>query len=255
MIDARLERPLTVLQGGQRDSPARQRTQRATLDWSHDLLPEPTRRLFATLSVFAGGWTLEAAERVCADPDGDAAAVLSGLAKLVESSLVRTSGEDAHGVRYSMHQLTREYAAELLAAMPDHDSVERRHAEWVLDLFETAEPHLVLRDLRMWQERLRAEEDNLRRALRWTIDHGATELGLRIGGACWQFWFYWAELREGVTWLEALLAIPGLRHRGRAPGPRPLLAGRAVVAPGPLHRVTRGLPRGGRHPPFARHRG
>ena len=108
-----------------------------------------------------------------------------------------------------MDQLTREYAAELLAAMPDHDSVERRHAEWVLDLFETAEPHLVLRDLRTWQERLRDEEDNLRRALRWTIDHGATELGLRIGGACWQFWFYWAELREGVTWLEALLALPG----------------------------------------------
>ena len=108
-----------------------------------------------------------------------------------------------------MDQLTREYAAELLAAMPDHDSVERRHAEWVLDLFETAEPHLVLRDLRTWQERLRDEEDNLRRALRWTIDHGATELGLRIGGACWRFWFHWAELREGSTWLETLLALPG----------------------------------------------
>jgi DNA-binding CsgD family transcriptional regulator len=209
MIEARLERSLPVLEGGQRDAPARHRTQRATLDWSIDLLGQPTRRLFATLSAFAGGWTLGAAERVCADADGGTAAVLGGLAELVESSLVRISGEGAQGARYSMHQLTREYAAELLATMPDHDSIERRHAEWVLDLFETAEPHVVRHDLRTWQERLRAEEDNLRRALRWTIDHGATELGLRIGGACWQFWFYWAELREGITWLEALLALPG----------------------------------------------
>ena len=181
--------------------------------------------------------------------------MLGGLAELVESSLVRISGEDAQGARYSMHQLTREYAAELLAAMPDHDAVERRHAEWVLDLFETAEPHLVLRDLRTWQERLRDEEDNLRRALRWTIDHGATELGLRIGGACWRFWFHWAELREGITWLEALLALPGADTAGE-PRARALssLAG-AVVAPGPLRRVARGLPRGGEHPPLARHRG
>ena len=91
MIQARLEHSLTVLEGGQRDAPARHRTQRATLDWSHDLLPQPTRRLFAALSVFAGGWTLEAAERVCADADGGTAAVLGGLAELVESSLVRVS--------------------------------------------------------------------------------------------------------------------------------------------------------------------
>jgi predicted ATPase/DNA-binding CsgD family transcriptional regulator len=209
MILERLERSLPVLEGGHRDAPARQRTQRATLDWSHDLLSEPAGRLFAALSVFAGGWTLEAAERVCSDAAGGTGAVFTSLTELVESSLVRVADSDGQDVRYSMHQLTREYAADRLSGMPEHESIELRQAEWVLDLVATAEPRLVLRDLRAWQERLRVEEDNIRRALRWATDHVDTELGLRIAGLLWRFWFHWAESREGIAWLEALLALPG----------------------------------------------
>ena len=160
------------------------------------------------MSVFAGGWTLEAAEQVCGGVVGEELSVLRGLTELVEANLVRTTEADGQ-VRYSMHRVTREYAAERLAATPELADVERRHAEWVRELVETAEPHLVLRDLRAWQDRLKVEEDNLRRALRWTIDHQETDLGLLIGGACWRFWFHWATMREGVAWLEELLALPG----------------------------------------------
>jgi predicted ATPase/DNA-binding CsgD family transcriptional regulator len=213
-ILARLQGSLPVLVSGQRDAPARQRTQRATLDWSHDLLSAETRLLFASLSVFEGGWTLDAAEQLCGDAMGGPDAVFEGLSELVEASLVRTGEPGAQRVRYSMHQLTREYAADRLARMPERDDIERRHAAWVLGLVEMAEPHLMLRDLRDWQERLKTEEDNIRRALRWTIDHGATDLGLRIAGACWRFWYHWAALREGVAWLQAVLALPGAETPG-----------------------------------------
>ena len=225
-----------------------QRTQRATLDWSHDLLAAPTRRLFAAVSVFAGGWTLEAAEQVCGGVVGEELSVLRGLTELVEASLVRTTEADGQ-VRYSMHRVTREYAAERLAATSELADVERRHAEWVRELVETAEPHLVLRDLRAWQDRLKVEEDNLRRALRWTIDHQETDLGLLIGGACWRFWFHWATMREGVAWLEELLALPGARL-GPGRGPAHCVPRRAVVAPGPPW-IARRLPRGRRHPAVA----
>ena len=253
-IQARLERSLTVAGGrpAGRARPTPDAARDARLEHRSPPSADPS---VVRLSAFAGGWTLEAAERVCADADGGSAAVLGTLAELVESSLVHISGEDAQGVRYWMHQLTREYAAELFAAMPDHGAVERRHAEWVLDLFETAEPHLVLRDLGTWEQRVCAprKTTSAEPSAGRSITARPSSVS-RIGGACWQFWFYWAELREGITWLEALAGPSRIRDRRRARGPRrsslPRCGGIRVASPSRSRPTSRWY-----HPPLARHRG
>jgi hypothetical protein len=107
-----------------------------------------------------------------------------------------------------MLQVIREFAAEKLDAEPDAEAVRRRHATWVLELAEEAGPQLRRADLRPWQRRLRREEENLRTALRWALDRGEAEIGLRTAAAVWDFWHYWAEVREGIGWLESLLALP-----------------------------------------------
>jgi predicted ATPase/DNA-binding CsgD family transcriptional regulator len=204
----RIERRLPVLEGGQRDAPDRHRTQRATLDWSHDLLDEPVQRLFARLSVFAGGWTLDAAERVC-DPRSELdIAVYAGVASLVEQNLVRSHPDADSGPRFDMHQLIREYATERLDEASDAVGVTRAHAGWVLDLVETAEPELVTSNLKRWHRTLLADEDNIRASLRWSIDEREADIGQRIAAACWRFWHYWGRAREGRDWLEAVLALP-----------------------------------------------
>jgi predicted ATPase/class 3 adenylate cyclase len=206
----RLERHLPVLSTAARDVPARQRTLGATIDWSYDLLPPAERQLFARASVFAGGWTLEAADVVC-NPGGELGLdTLDGIGALVDNSLARTGSRTAgdEDQRFETLQVIREYAADKLALEQNAVVVHRRHAEWVAWLAETARPELRGRHLRTWQLRLRREEENIRAALRWALDTGEAGLGLRIASSVWDFWHYWAEVREGIGWLESLLALP-----------------------------------------------
>jgi predicted ATPase/class 3 adenylate cyclase len=208
----RLERQLPVLVASAQDVPARQRTLESTIDWSYDLLEPPERRLLARLSVFAGGWSLEASEEVC-NPGGELGfETLDGLSSLVDKSLVRPVAppmpDGSEESRFEMLNVIREYAADKLGDEADADVIRRRHAEWMLALAEVAQPELRRRDVRRWQHRLRREEENLRTALRWALDHGEAEIGLRTAAAVWDFWHYWAELREGIDWLERLLAHP-----------------------------------------------
>src|SRR5918994_6410910 len=107
-----------------------------------------------------------------------------------------------------MPQAIGDFAAEKLEEEPDAEPIRRRHAEWVLRLAEAARPELRRNELRRWQTRLRREEENLRTALRWALDRGEAEIGLRTASAVWDFWHYWAEVREGIAWLEALVALP-----------------------------------------------
>jgi predicted ATPase/class 3 adenylate cyclase len=209
-ILGRLEHRLSLLAGGSRDLPRRQQTLRGAIDWSYELLDGPERRLFERLSVFEGGFTLEAAERVC-DPSGELSIdTFDGLASLVEKSLIRSLDEtDGDEPRFEMLGVIREYALERLDEAPDAIDVPRRHAEYILSVVEAAEPELVRADLRRYQLRLRGEEDNLRAALRWSIDHQEAQVGLRLAGAAWRFWHYWAAVREGCGWLESVLALPG----------------------------------------------
>lgn len=208
----RLERHLPILTTSARDVPVRQRTLHATIDWSYELLEPAERHLLARLSVFAGGWTLDAAEEVC-NPSGELGIdMLDDLSSLVDKSLVRPLADDGAETpaepRFSLLQVIREFAAEKLDEEAGAEAVRRRHAEWVLRLAERAGPELRRKELRRWQHLLRREEENLRTALRWALDRGEAAIGLRTASAVWDFWHYWAEVREGIAWLESLLALP-----------------------------------------------
>ena len=197
----RLEHRLPLLTGGARDLPERQRTLRATIEWSYDLLGEEEQRLFARLSVFSGGCTLEAAEDVC---DAD----LDTLQSLVDKSLVRfTNG------RYGMLETIREFAADALAASPDAEKLGRRHAEHYLRLALEAEPELSGAAQALWLDRLGEEHDNLRAALDWSLT-ADPEVGLRIAVSLvryWQFRGYVPEARDYLSVLFALDPSPELR--------------------------------------------
>jgi predicted ATPase len=193
---ARLERRLPVLTGGARDAPARQRTLRATIEWSHQLLNDDERRLFARLAVFAGGWTLDAAERV-ADAD------LDTLHSLVDKSLVR-----AGDGRFGMLETIREYAQERLGESDESDGLGRRHAAYYLGLAERAEPELTGAEQQLWLERLATDYENLRAALEWFAKMG-DEQALQLASSLALFWFIRGFYRDGLYWLERMLQAGG----------------------------------------------
>jgi predicted ATPase/class 3 adenylate cyclase len=223
----RLERRLSLLTGGARTLPDRQRTLRGAIAWSHDLLPDPERRLFARLSVFAGGWTLESAEAVC-DPDGLGLDALDGLASLVDQSLVLATGPAAGPDRFSMLETIREFGQERLAAAGDAELVRRRHAEWFLDLAVTAEPYLTGADQGEWLDRCELEQANLRLALRWAAGAGQADRAQEAAGALWRFWQQRGHLAEGRLRLEEVLALPA--GQGPTPARARALAGAGGIA-------------------------
>jgi predicted ATPase/class 3 adenylate cyclase len=208
----RLGRRLPILTGGARDLPERQRTLRATIEWSHGLLRPEEQRLFARLGIFNGGWSLDAAEAVCGP--GLDIEILDGLGSLVDHSLVRPV-EIANGEsRFTMLETIREFAIERLASSGEEGELRRRHAEHFLDLAEEAEPHLTRQDSRAWLARLKGEHDNLRADLDWVELREEAEIGLRIAAAIWRFWLQVGQLSEGRARLERLLSLPDAGNRG-----------------------------------------
>jgi predicted ATPase/DNA-binding SARP family transcriptional activator/DNA-binding CsgD family transcriptional regulator len=205
-VAQRLEVSLDLLTDGSRTAEPRQQTLRATLDWSHNLLSEAERALFRRLSVFAGGWTLEAAEAVCSGGGIEQDGVLDLLGELVYKSLVVAGAPTGGAVRYRMLEPIRQYAREKLDESGEASEVQGRHAAFFLTLAEEAEPELAGPQQRLWVERLEGEHDNLREALSWVLERGETELGLRFGGTLWRFWFAGGYLSEGIRWLEEALA-------------------------------------------------
>jgi predicted ATPase/class 3 adenylate cyclase len=211
-ILSRLERRLSILTSGARSLPERQRTLRAAIAWSHELLDPVERRLFARLSVFTGGWTFESAEAVC-DPEELGLDTLDGLASLVDKSLVRRTEPPGGPSRFSMLETIREFAQEQLQAGADQERVVRRHAEHFLRLAVEAEPHLTGEDQGAWLDRCDQEHANIRAALRWAIDSGQAGPAQAAAGALWRFWQQRGHLAEGRRWLEEVLAMPS----GQAP--------------------------------------
>ena len=208
----RLDQRLSLLTGGARDLPERQRTLRSTLEWSHDLLEAAEQRLFARLGAFNGGWSLDAAEAVCGP--GLELAVLDGLGTLVDHSVVRP-GEPTDGeTRFSMLETIREFAVEHLAVSGEGDHLRHRHAGYFRDLAEEAEHHLTREDRVAWLSTLEGEHDNLRAALDWAERTGDVDTGLRTAAAIWRFWLQRGRLSEGRGRLERLLATPGVAARG-----------------------------------------
>jgi predicted ATPase/DNA-binding SARP family transcriptional activator len=200
-LSARLADALSVLAEGPRDAPDRQRTLRATIDWSHRLLSSEEARAFARFAVFAGGATFEAAQAVTE-------AELDALQGLVDKQLLRREGP-GNETRLTMLETVRAYALERLAEDDSASQTRARHCDHFLRLAERAEPELFTRGETEWLPKLDAEIDNLRTAFEWSLRHGDPTPALRLAGMLELFWDLRARYSEGLEWLEAALAAAG----------------------------------------------
>jgi non-specific serine/threonine protein kinase len=203
-IVARLDDRFRLLTGGSRTALRRQQTLRALIDWSHDLLSAAERVLYRRLAVFAGGWTLEAAEDVCAGAAIESKEILDLLTGLVDKSLVSVGSQDG-GQRYRFLETVRAYAGDKLFEAGEARLLRDRHLAWCQALAEQAEPEFYGPSSRAWLDRLEGDDANLRVALDWCLE---TDLGagLRLGGSLWGYWYLRGQLVEGTRWLAAILA-------------------------------------------------
>jgi predicted ATPase len=209
-ILGRLERPLELLTDGARDLPARQRTLRDTIAWSHSLLSPYERRLFARLAGFAGCSRLESAEQVCAlGESGRGGGVLDALASLVERNLLRRVHYANGEVRLAMLDTMREFALECLAASGEERGIRDAHAAIYLELVETAALRYGTPDEERWLELVEMDIKNVRAAYRWSLDSGDTRTALGLAHALGPFWRARGLVREGERWLAAARAAAG----------------------------------------------
>ncbi len=187
---------LQVLSKGPRDFPSRQRTIRGAIEWSYDILPAEEQRAFAHLAVFVGTFTTEAAD------------VITGaetLNRLREKSLIQQTDEDENVVTFIMLETLREYALEKLIASNELESMQSRHADYYLQLTETAEPHLTRERQAEWFHRLEIEQNNLQAALDWRIANADYQQAGRMVGVLWRFWSAHSRLSVGTNWIEQVL--------------------------------------------------
>ncbi len=205
-IEARLEDRFRLLTGGSRTALPRQQTLRATIDWSYQLLTEGERTLFRRLSVFVGGWTLEAAEAVCADEVIGSGAVFDLAAQLVDRSLVVFEEEPTP--RYGYLETIREYSSEKLIDAAEGGATRDAHLAWFVALAEAAESHMRGADRGRWLQLLGRENDNLRAALQWSDETpDGARLLVRLVAALWWFWMERNKLDEGEAWINRALLI------------------------------------------------
>jgi non-specific serine/threonine protein kinase len=218
---ARLEPRLPLLTGGARDQPERLRTMRDAIAWSYDLLEPGEQRLFRRLSVFVGGFTLEAAEAIAGRGDGNSDAppssgsFLDGLASLIDKSLVQQEEHPDDAPQFVMLETLREYGLERLEASGEGPATRDAHAAYFAGFAETAERGFYGPAEETWFARLEAERPNLRVALSWTAERGDAATLLRLTRALWWFWLQRAHLTEGGAWsdravAEARAGPPGL---------------------------------------------
>jgi predicted ATPase len=229
-IVARLDDRFALLTGGSRAALPRYQTLQATIDWSFELLSEPERRLLARLAVFAGGWTLEAAEAVCADEALKRPAVVPGLTQLVKKSLVLAEREPAQAARFHFLETIRHYALAKLDRPSEWADLRRRHLEFFLALAETAQPHLDTAERNTWLADLVTERNNLQAALQTAAELEPADQELRLAGALSTYWLLRAPYPLGRAWLEHALgracAPPNSAARATLLGTAGQLAGR-----------------------------
>jgi non-specific serine/threonine protein kinase len=217
-LSNRLDHRLALLAAGAHAPFPRHRTLRAMIDWSYDLLSDVEKSMLQRLAVFAGGWTLEAAEQVCAKADSETAGVIDLLSSLIDKKLI-SSEEDDGATRYRLLETVRQYAGELLHESGEATQWRSRHLAHFLALGEEAYPALAGADQGKWAVRLVIEHDNFRAALSWSL--GANpEQGLRLANGLSRFWRVRGYLAEARSWhhrlLEATEASPVTVERAKA---------------------------------------
>jgi predicted ATPase/class 3 adenylate cyclase len=204
----RLDSRLKLLSGGARDLPERQRTLRGAIEWSHALLGEGERVLFARLAVFSGGHSLEAIQAVCDARDDLLVDVLDGVSSLLDKSLLRQEEVAESDPRFLMLETIHEYARERLQESGEAEELRRLHAEYFLAMAEEAEPELTGPEQLTWFGQLETEQDNMRAALSWALE-SEPETARRMAKALARFWEMRSYFSEGSRWLEAALRQSG----------------------------------------------
>ena len=203
-VAARLEVSFGLLTGGSRTALPRQRTLRASIDWSHELLDGDERVVFRRLSVFAGGFTLEAAETVCTGTEVERFAVLDLLMHLVQKSLVLVTKPGGHA-RYRLLEAVQEFGRERLDESGEEPEIRSRHGSYYLQYAEQIEPKINTGERWLWIQQLAVERDNFRAALEWSRRIG-DDTGPRLAGALLYFWFFGSQTSEGRRWLDGSVA-------------------------------------------------
>jgi|SRR5579859_1350881 len=208
-LAARLDDAFRLLTGGSRTALPRHQTLQALIDWSYDLLPPAEQVLLRRLAAFAGGWTLEAAETVCAGKELEPAAVAELLGRLIDKSLVLVE-ERAGVARYRLMETVRQYAQAKLAVGGEADEVRGRHTAYYLALTGDGGPQLTYMVQPAWLDRMEQEHDNLRAALAWCLSApDRAELGLRLASRLMWYWYAFGYWKEGQGWLTRALAQTG----------------------------------------------
>ncbi len=209
---ARLDRRLDLLAGGPRDLPARQRTMRDAVAWSHDLLAADERALFRRLAVFAGGFGFDGAAAVAGAAGGLALGVFEGVAALVDHSLVRPADE-ADGPdgepRFAMLETIRAYGLERLAESGEEGAIRDAHARHLLALATDARARFEGPERAAVRERVTREHDDLRAALGWAVGRGDAETAQRLSAELARFWVVLGHVAEGRAWLDRAVALDG----------------------------------------------
>jgi predicted ATPase/class 3 adenylate cyclase len=208
-LGSHLDDCFALLTGGARTALPRQRTLEATVAWSYDLLSERQRALFDRLSVFAGGWTLDAAETVCPGAGIERRQIAEDLAALVDKSLVARDALEDGRTRYRLLETLRQYGRNKLSETNQAAAIRDAHLNWAVELAEEAEQHLDGLEQAAWLDLLERELDNLRAALEWAITSRNVEAGLRLASITnGSMWVWRGHVPEGQRWLQRLLATP-----------------------------------------------
>ncbi len=203
-INRKLDQRFLLLTGGSRTTLPRQQTLRSLIDWSYDLLQESEKLVLQRFSVFAGGWTLTAAEQICAGDGVQNLEVLDLLSSLVDKSLVVVE-EKGETYRYRLLETVRQYARERLLEGGGGKAVRDRHLEFFLMLAEETESRLTGPAQAEWLQRLQQEHENLRVGLEWSLAEGEPNAGMRLCGALWRYWWLRGHLAEGREWCARVL--------------------------------------------------
>lgn len=205
---ARLGGKLDLLKSAGTDRPPRHRTLRQAINWSYELLDDLAQCFFRRVSVFAGGWAIEAAEALCEDHAALDANYYDLISSLTDQSLIRKSDGPGGESRFWMLETIRAYGLDQLAKAGEEEPVRRLHAQYFLDFAVRTGPELTGPDQAIWFDRLEADNDNFRAAFAWFEKTGETGDAIRLAEALWRFWIARARIPEGIPRMEALLAEP-----------------------------------------------